>query len=64
MEFINFNDNLYLVYRKAKEKFMNKPGMAEFVKEMWHCDTILKQNDILLFCRKIDDAVIEEEIKN
>lgn len=64
MEFINFNDNLYIVYRRAKEKFLTKPGVVEFLRDLWHCDTVLKQNEMFVFCRKIDDAVVEEETKN
>jgi hypothetical protein len=53
-----------LVYRRAKEKFLTKPGIVDFLRDLWHCDTVLKQNDIFIFCKNIDDAVIEEEITN
>jgi hypothetical protein len=64
MEIINVNDKLYVVYRRAKEKFLTKPGIVDFLRELWHCDTVLKQNDVFIFCRNIDDVVIEQEITN
>lgn len=59
---ISFNDNLYIVYRKIREKRL-KPGAIEFLKEAWICDTVLKKEGVLLFCRDVSDAqiVTEEE---
>ena len=60
MQFINFNDKLYYVYRKMREKNI-KPGATEFILSLWHCDVALKQNEDVFFCRIIEDAEIVTE---
>jgi len=60
MQLINFNDNLYYVYRKIREKNI-KPGATEFILKFWHCDIALKQNEDVFFCRLIEDAQIVPE---
>ena len=60
MELINFNDNLYQVYRKVKESHL-KPGVIELLKEDWHCDTALKRDDMIYMCRMVVDAVLDPE---
>ena len=58
-ELINYNNNLYWVYRRIRESSINV-GKVNDVKELWLCDIVLKQriqeNDILIFLREIPDA--------
>lgn len=66
MELINFEDNLYMVYRRIKEANMRPgTGFVEFMKEFWRCDIALKKEQWVLFCRHIPDATIitDEELK-
>jgi hypothetical protein len=56
---LNNNGILHQVYRKVKLKQEDKNFINE-LKEYWHCDTVLKNNDEFYFCRKIDDIEFEE----
>jgi len=64
MELVNYNDKLYQVYRKVNKDRI-KEGHILDVKELWHCDIVLKNKsqdtDMLLFLIEIADAVISEE---
>lgn len=64
-EFINYNDKLFLLYRKVKEKHV-KEGHINDVKDMWHCDMVLRtknENEVyLLFVREIPEAIIVKNI--
>ena len=64
MELVNYNDKLYQVYRKVNKDRINEGHILD-VKELWHCDIVLKNKnqdaDVLLFLIEIPDAVIVEE---
>ena len=58
-QILNNNGTLCLVYRKIKFKQEDKDFINE-LKEYWHCDTVLRNNDEFYFCRKVDDIEFEE----
>lgn len=64
LEILTYQDKMYYVYRrfprsKIKEGFINE------VKELWHCDLVLKrrneEDEILMFLVEIPDAVIIDD---
>jgi hypothetical protein len=58
-EVISFSDNLFQVVRtfRSSENFP-----IDEVKEFYGCDTVLKRDERLYICRKIEEAqVIEDE---
>jgi hypothetical protein len=58
-EVISFSDNLFQVVRtfRSSESFP-----IDEVKEYYNCDTVLKREERLYICRKIEEAqVIEDE---
>jgi len=63
-ELINYNNSLFYVYRKIKDKFIKKEGVNE-IKEYWLCDIVLKnkQGDetYLWFLREIPEADVIED---
>jgi hypothetical protein len=66
-ELIKYQDKLYLLYDKVKEKHI-KPEKIDDLKLLWGCDVIVKQKtpvgDVyLLFLNEIQEAdVIEESV--
>jgi len=58
-EFINYNDKLYVVYRKLKEGRV-KEQYFDNIREVWNCDLVLKSRvqDIthILFLREVKEA--------
>lgn len=64
IELVNYQDKLYQVYRRIG-KYRIKEGSINEVKEMWHCDIVLRkkndEDDTLLFLIEIPDAVIIED---
>lgn len=57
-ELINFNDNLFQLVRI----FPDHPNFpVEEGKEYLRCDTVLRKEGRLYFCRKIEDAQVIEE---
>jgi len=60
-EVISYNNNLYELVRVFREK-ENFP-ITE-AKEYYNCDTTLKKEGILYFCRLIEEAQIIEETKH
>ena len=58
-ELLNYNNNLYWVYRRIKESHV-VPSRINDIKELWHCDIVLKQrvdeDVILIFLREIPEA--------
>jgi hypothetical protein len=61
MEIINFNNNLYTVYRKIREEHLKViPNAVEDVKRVWLCDSALRKGEFIFFCRLIEDAIIVE----
>jgi hypothetical protein len=63
-ELVNYNDKLYQVYRKINVNRI-KEGFINNVKELWHCDLVLRNKNVdqetLIFLIEIPDAVIVEE---
>lgn len=64
LEVVNYQDKLYYVYRRFPRNRI-KEGFINEVKELWHCDLVLKKrnedDEILMFLVEIPDAVIVEE---
>jgi hypothetical protein len=60
-EIVNYQDKLYRVYRKINKNRI-KEGCVNNVKEMWHCDMVLKNknqdDETLMFLIEIPDAII------
>jgi hypothetical protein len=60
-EFVQYQNKLYWVYRKVKQHQV-KEGLVSDLRDFWMCDVVVKsrnQNDeILLFMREVEDAII------
>jgi hypothetical protein len=58
-EFINYNDKLYVVYRKFKEGRIREEYLNQ-VREMYDCDLVLKSKTedrvTVLFLREVKEA--------
>lgn len=63
-EIINHNNNLYVVYRKVRQKKISESNVSK-IKELWFCDIVLKrknmEDDYYYFLREITDAIIVED---
>jgi hypothetical protein len=61
IEIVNYQDKLYRVYRRINKNRI-KEGCINDVKEMWHCDIVLKnknqEDETLMFLIEIPDAII------
>ena len=57
-EIITANDNLYQLVRVIKESRLKNPDM-ETLKEYFHCDTLLRKQGVLYFCRLIEEVEYE-----
>jgi len=64
LEIVNYQNKLYYVYRRFPKNRI-KEGFINDVKELWHCDMVLKKknedDETLIFLVEIPDAVIVEE---
>lgn len=60
-EIISYNNNLYELVRTFKDK---EGFPVNEAKEYYNCDTTLKKDGVLYFCRLIEDAQIISEIKD
>lgn len=58
-EIINANGNLYQLVRVLKEDQLKNPDM-ETLKEYFLCDTLLRKQGRLYFCRIIEEIEYEE----
>ena len=59
-DIIEFGDRKFLLYRTVREfEKLN----AELLKQFWHCDTVLKKENIFYFCNEIKE-IDYEEIRN
>jgi len=56
-EIIEFGDRKFLLYRTIREFEKLEPNI---LKDYWHCDTILKKENIYYFCNEIKDIEYEE----
>ena len=64
LEMVNYQDRRYYVYRKISASRI-KEGHILDVRDMWHCDTVLKtknqEEEMLIFLIEIADAIIVYE---
>ena len=58
-EIINANGNLYQLVRVLKENQLKNPNMED-LKEYFVCDTLLRKQGLLYFCRLIEEIEYEE----
>ena len=58
-EIINANGNLYQLVRVLKENQLSNPNMED-LKEYFLCDTLLRKQGLLYFCRLIEEIEYEE----
>ena len=58
-EIIPANGNLYKLIRVLKEDQLKDPDM-EILKEYFLCDTLLRKQGLLYFCRIINEIEYEE----
>ena len=58
-EIISANGNLYQLIRVLKEDQLKNPNM-EILKEYFLCDTVLRKQGMLYFCRIIEEIEYEE----
>ncbi len=64
LEIVTYQDKLYYVYRKFPKNRIRE-GFINEVKELWHCDVVLKKrnddDETLIFLVEIPDAIIVED---
>ena len=58
-EIINANGNLYQLVRVLRENQLKNPNMED-LKEYFLCDTLLRKQGLLYFCRLIEEIEYEE----
>ena len=58
-EIITANDNLYQLIRVLREDQLKNPNMED-LKEYFLCDTLLRKQGLLYFCRLIEEIEYEE----
>ena len=58
-EIISANNNLYQLVRVLKENQLKDPN-TEDLKEYFLCDTVLRKQGMLYFCRIIEEIEYEE----
>ena len=58
-EIIAANGNLYQLIRLLKEDQLKNPNMED-LKEYFLCDTLLRKQGMLYFCRLIEEIEYEE----
>ena len=58
-EIINANGNLYQLVRVLRENQLKNPNMED-LKEYFVCDTLLRKQGLLYFCRLIEEIEYEE----
>ena len=58
-EIISANGNLYQLIRVLKENQLKNPNMED-LKEYFLCDTLLRKQGLLYFCRIINEIEYEE----
>ena len=56
-DIIEFGDRKFLLYRTIRE--FEKID-ANILKDYWHCDTVLKKENIYYFCNEIKETEYEE----
>ena len=58
-EIITANDNLYQLVRVLREDQLKNPNMED-LKKYFLCDTLLRKQNMLYFCRLIEEIEYEE----
>ena len=58
-EIITANGNLYQLVRVLKEDSLKNPDIS-VLKQLFHCDTLLRKQGMLYFCRLIEEIEYEE----
>ena len=58
-EIINANGNLYQLVRTIREDQLKNPNMED-LKKYFLCDTLLRKQGMLYFCRLIEEIEYEE----
>ncbi len=58
-EIIKANGNLYQLVRTLEEKQLKNPDMS-ILKKYFHCDTLLRKQGTLYFCRLIKEIEYED----
>ena len=58
-EIIYAKDRAYQLVRVLKEDQLKNPDM-EILKKFFYCDTLLRKQGMLYFCRLIEDIEYEE----
>ena len=58
-EIIYTKDKAYQLVRVLKENDLNNPNMED-LKKFFYCDTLLRKQGMLYFCRLIKDIEYEE----
>ena len=58
-EIITANDNLYQLVRVLQENQLKNPN-TEDLKKYFYCDTVLRKQGLLYFCRLIEEIEYEE----
>ena len=60
MEYINYNNKLFIVKRIIREQNIKSNIDLSPLKILWHCDTILKKDHLFYFCNEIKEVSYEE----
>ena len=53
------NNNLYQLVRIISENQLKNPDIS-VLKQLFHCDTLLRKQGMLYFCRLIEEIEYEE----
>ena len=56
-DLIQFGDRTFLLYRTVKVTDKIEPNI---LKQYWHCDTVLKKENLYYFCNEIKEINYEE----
>ena len=56
-QIIYSNDKAYQLVRVLKEDSLKNPDIS-VLKQLFHCDSILRKQGLLYFCRLIEEAEI------
>jgi len=56
-DIIEFGDRKFLLYRTIRDGIKVD---ANLLKKYWHCDTVLKKENIYYFCNEIKETDYEE----
>ena len=58
-QIIYSNDKAYQLVRVLKEDGLKNPDIS-VLKQLFHCDTLLRKQGLLYFCRLIEEIEYEE----